>query len=151
MKKSKIIITIVLCSVIASYMILPMDAKADATTLAEFRAEVEQYTNELESNQNQVAKNDEEVAKIKEKITDIETQMDTIVEDISTLQTEIEQSNQEIEEKSEESKKIIEYYQLANGENAYLEYAFGATDITDMIYRMSVVEQLTEYNDQIMN
>ena len=151
MKKSKIIITIVLCSVIASYTILPMDAKADATTLAEFRAEVEQYTNELESNQNQVAKNDEEVAKIKEKITDIETQMDTIVEDISTLQTEIEQSNQEIEEKSEESKKIIEYYQLANGENAYLEYAFGATDITDMIYRMSVVEQLTEYNDQIMN
>ena len=27
---------------------------------------------------------------------------------------------------------------------------FGATSITDMIYRMSVVEQLTEYNDNLM-
>ena len=27
---------------------------------------------------------------------------------------------------------------------------FGAETITDMIYRMSIVEQLTEYNDKIM-
>ena len=44
----------------------------------------------------------------------------------------------------------MEYYQIANGNNAYLEYAFGAETITDMIYRMSIVEQLTEYNDKIM-
>ena len=38
------------------------------------------------------------------------------------------ESEKEIQRKSEESKNIISYYQVANGENAYLEYAFGATD-----------------------
>ena len=151
MKKHKIIALLAITSVIASYIILPMDTKAEATTLAEFRAEVEKYTSELEEKQNKVAKNDKEVAEIKERINEIEKELDNIVDEISTLQTEIDESNQEIKEKSEESKKILEYYQLANGENAYLEYAFGATSITEMIYRMSVVEQLTEYNDKVMN
>lgn len=71
--------------------------------------------------------------------------------EIANLEKEIEESNKQIEKKSEESKQIMTYYQIANGENAYLEYAFGATTITDMIYRMSIVEQLTEYNKQIMN
>ena len=44
----------------------------------------------------------------------------------------------------------MEYYQISNGENSYLEYTFGAKTITDMIYRFSIVEQLTEYNSQIM-
>ena len=44
----------------------------------------------------------------------------------------------------------MEYYQVENGTNAYLEYVFGATSITDMVYRMSVAEQLTDYNDKIM-
>lgn len=150
MKKYKIISFLVLISIIASYIILPMDAQASANTLAEFRAEVEKYTADLQAKQDKVAKNDKEVAEIKARIAEIEAELDKIVEEIGTLQTEIDQSNQEIKEKSEESKKIIEYYQMANGENVYLEYAFGATSITDMIYRMSVVEQLTEYNDNIM-
>lgn len=149
--KKKIIALLVITSIIASYIILPMDAYADSSTLAGFRAEVEQYTAELQEKQDKVAKNDQEVAEIKARISEIENELDTIVEEIGTLQVEIDKSNQEIKEKSEESKKIIEYYQVANGENAYLEYAFGATDITDMIYRMSVVEQLTEYNDKVMN
>ncbi len=150
MKKSKYIIVLILVSALVFNIILPMDTKAQANTVKEFEEEVEKYTKELEEKQNKVAKNDKEVAEIKQRISEIESEMDTIVEDIGNLEIEIEKSNQEIEEKSEESKKIIEYYQLANGENAYLEYAFGATDITDMIYRMSVVEQLTEYNDNIM-
>ena len=131
--KKKIIALSVITSIIASYIILPMDAYADSSTLAGFRAEVEQYTAELQEKQDKVAKNDQEVAEIKARISEIENELDTIVEEIGTLQVEIDKSNQEIKEKSEESKKIIEYYQVANGENAYLEYAFGATDITDMI------------------
>ena len=66
------------------------------------------------------------------------------------MEEEIEKNNEEIEKKKKESKKLMEYYQISNGENVYLEYAFGATDITDMIYRLSIVEQLTDYNDRVM-
>ena len=66
-------------------------------------------------------------------------------------QKEIEEYNEKIKEKSLETKELFQYLQIANGENAYLEYAFGAHDITDMIYRMSLVEQLTEYNDKMIS
>ena len=133
---------------LVSLFALPIEASAK--TIAQFEAEVEQYTAQLQEKKNKLAKNDEEVAEIKRKIANIEDQIATAEREIKELQEEIDKSNKEIEKKSEESKKIIEYYQISNGNNAYLEYAFGATDITDMVYRMSIVEQLTDYNDKVM-
>ena len=144
----KIVAGIVVLSLIVSYTILPIDTSAK--TISQFEAEVAKYTADLEAKKNKVAKNDREVAQIKQKIKNIQAQMIKAERDIKTLQSEIDESNRKIKKKSEESKKIMEYYQISNGENVYLEYAFGATSITDMIYRMSVVEQLTEYNNQVM-
>lgn len=148
MKIKKIVISIIVLSLTVSYTILPIDTKAK--TIKQFEDEINKYTQELQEKKDKIAKNDAEVAEIKKKIANLESQITKAEQDIESLQQEIDKSNEEIKKKSEESKKIMEYYQIANGENAYLEYAFGATSITDMIYRMSVVEQLTEYNDKIM-
>ncbi len=145
-EKSLIIIAILL--VIVSFIALPTDTIAK--TIQEFEAEVSKYTKELENKKANLAKNDKEVEEIMQKISSIETQIKETEAEIERLQKEIEESEQEIAKKSEESKNIISYYQIANGENSYLEYAFGANDITDMIYRLSIVEQLTEYNNKIM-
>ena len=145
MKKLKKILILLL---IVSLVALPIDTKAK--TISEFEQEVATYTKQLQEKKDKIAKNDAEVAEIKKKIANIEAQIAQAQEEIEQLQREIDESNREIEKKTEESKKIMEYYQISNGENAYLEYAFGANDITDMIYRMSIVEQLTEYNDKIM-
>ena len=146
--KNKLLISFTICLMLVSLFALPIEARAK--TIAQFEAEVEQYTAQLQEKKNKLAKNDEEVAEIKRKIANIEDQIATAEREIKELQEEIDKSNKEIEKKSEESKKIIEYYQISNGNNAYLEYAFGATDITDMVYRMSIVEQLTDYNDKVM-
>ncbi len=124
--------------------------QVSAQTIREFEAEVNRYTKELQEKKNKLAKNQAEVEEIKQKIMETNNQIQEAEDKIASLEKEIEESNKEIKEKDKESKKIIEYYQVANGENAYLEYAFGANDITDMVYRMSVVEQLMEYNDKIM-
>lgn len=144
-KKESILLIIVL---LVSLIALPMNTSAK--TIAQFEAEVQKYTAELKEKQSNLAKNQAEVKQILSKIKSIESQITAAETEIKKLQVEIEQSNEEIKKKSEESKNIIEYYQISNGENIYLEYAFGATDITDMIYRMSIVEQLTDYNDKIM-
>ena len=146
MKKKWIVLGMVV--LLISYVALPKDI--EAKTIQQFEAEVEKYTKELEEKQANLVRNDEEIAAITKKIQGIEAQIKEAEDEIKRLQEEIEKSEEEIKKKSEESKSIISYYQIANGENAYLEYAFGATDITDMIYRLSVVEQLTEYNDKIM-
>ena len=147
MIKKVVVISLVL-TVLVSCIILPVDTKAK--TISQFEAEVAKYTADLEAKKNKVAKNDKEVAEIKQKIKNIQAQMIKAERDIKALQREIDESNRKIKKKTEESKKIMEYYQISNGENVYLEYAFGATSITDMIYRMSVVEQLTEYNNKVM-
>ncbi len=147
-KKSIALFSIAIMSI--GMISVPTETKAKAQTLAEFEAEVKKYTQELQEKKDKVAKNDAEVAEIKKKITNIESQIKQAETDIANLEQEIKKNEEEIVAKKEESKKIMEYYQIANGDNAYLEYAFGSTSITDMIYRMSVVEQLTEYNDQVM-
>ena len=146
--KKKIIVSILIIIIVFTTIALPVETQAQ--TIREFESEVERYTKELEDKKSKIAKNDAEVAEIKRKIASIENQITEAEKEITALEEEIDKSNKELQEKTEESKKIIEYYQISNGDNAYLEYAFGASSITDMIYRMSIVEQLTEYNDKIM-
>ncbi len=148
MKKTKIISVTIIIALLMTFVALPINTSAK--TIKQFEEEVAKYTKELQDKKDNLAKNDAEIAEIRSKISSIEKQISAAEEEINTLQEEIEKSNEEIKEKGEESKKIIEYYQISNGDNAYLEYAFGATDITDMIYRLSVVEQLTEYNDNLI-
>lgn len=148
MKHKRIVILATIVLSVVSFIALPVET--NAKTLAQFEAEVEQYKQQLQAKKDQIALNDAEVAKIQKKINNIKAQIKQAEEEFIKLQEEIDESNREIKRKSEESKHIIEYYQIANGENSYLEYVFGATSITDMIYRMSVVEQLTEYNDNLM-
>ena len=148
MKKTKIVSVTIIIALLMTLVALPINTSAK--TIKQFEEEVAKYTKELQDKKDNLAKNDAEIAQIRSKISSIEKQIATAEEEINSLQDEIEKSNEEIKVKGEESKRIIEYYQISNGDNAYLEYAFGATDITDMIYRLSVVEQLTEYNDNLI-
>jgi peptidoglycan hydrolase CwlO-like protein len=145
---NKLLIITTIIVVLVSFFALPIDTSAK--TIQEFEAEVEKYTKDLQDRKAKIATNEEEIRKIKNRIAEIERTIAATEEEIKVLQQEIEECEKEIAQKSEESKNIISYYQISNGENAYLEYAFGAEDITDMIYRLSIVEQLTEYNDKIM-
>ena len=124
--------------------------RVNATTLREYEEALEKYRNELNETNNQISISRKELEEIQKKIADIDKQISDAIAEVERLEAEIEKNNQEIKEKKEESKRLMEYYQIANGDNIYLEYAFGATDITDMIYRLSIVEQLTDYNDRVM-
>ena len=145
MKKISSVILLILLAV----FIIPVNT--NAKTLKQLEDEVNKFTADLESKNNQIAANDAEVAEIKQKIADYENQISSIKSETEVLEQEIEESNNEIAEKSEQSKSLFQYLQVSEGENAYLEYIFGATDVTDMVYRMAIVEQLTESNDQVMD
>ena len=143
MKKIKVLIVLLIT-------ILLIPQTTNATTLQEYEDQVVKYHNELNDKNNQISASKKELEEEKQKRSDYEKQIKDTEEEIKRLEEEIEKNNEEIEKKKKETKKLMEYYQISNGENVYLEYAFGATDITDMIYRLSIVEQLTDYNDRIM-
>ena len=148
MKKKNKIVILPLMIFTLTIGFLPINASAK--TITDFENEINKFTKDLEEKEAKIAKNDAEVAEIKKRINEIESQIQKIEQEANELQEEIERSNQEIAEKSEQSKSLFQYLQVSEGENAYLEYVFGATSVTDMVYRMAIVEQLTEYNNQIM-
>lgn len=132
-----------------SIIVLCFPFLVNATTLKEYEDKVEKYTAELRDKKNQIAKNDEEIAQIESRIQNIKNQIKEAGIEMERLQAQIDKSNEEIDKKQDEIKRIIKYYQLSSSGNSYIEYILGAESVTDMIYRFSVSEQLTSYNDKM--
>lgn len=70
---------------------------------------------------------------------------------IKKLNDEIQELNDLTIQKDLEIKEVLHFLQIASGESVYLEYIFGAKDITDLIYRVAISEQLVKYNDKLID
>ena len=124
--------------------------KVYGKTINQIEKEIRDYKNQISNNQNAQKLSEKEIQTINSNIAllDAEIKMGEI--DIVNLINEIDKMNKEIEEKRKEMEKILNFFQLSNGEDSYLEYTFGAADFTDFIYRSAVTEQLTNYNKKLI-
>ena len=143
-------ILLVLILLIVNFSV-PTKEIAQAKTLRDLKEELAQYEKELAAGEEQKRLTEQEIANKKASIEAINVEISTISNEIVNLNKEIEELNIEILEKEQEIKDIINYYQLSSSESAYLEYVFEATDFTDFIYRMAIAEQLSEYNDKLVD
>lgn len=134
---------------IISICIVILPSRAYATTLGDYEAKLQQFKNEAAANQAAINKTQAEITATNNEIANIKNEMQNLAAEVVKLKDEIVQYNEEIKEKSLQTKEIFEYFQMSSGENIYLEYAFGAETITDLIYRMAIVEQMTEYNNKV--
>lgn len=145
--KKKINLFLCLCMVITIIYPRPIHAE----TLQDYIDKVNKYTKELQDKKDKIASNDAEVKKIQIEIANIETQMEKIKNEQKLLQEAIEKNNQEIKNKEKETKNLVHYAQVSEGNNFYLDYVFGADNLTDMVYRMALVEQISSYNEKVVN
>lgn len=129
--------------------VLPLNVHAE--TLQDYIDKVNKYTKELQDKKDKIAANDAEVKKIQGEITDIEAQIENIKKEQESLQEAIKKNNQKIKEKEKETKSLVQYAQVSAGDNFYLDYVFGADNLTDMMYRMALVEQISAYNEKIVD
>ena len=121
---------------------------ASATTLKEYEDKVAQYESDLASKKAKLEENERKMKEIKARVAGISEQITQIQKDMTQIEKDIELSNKKIKEKDKEIKSFVSYLQVVNsGSDVYLKYIFGADSITNMIYRFSVVEQMTDYND----
>lgn len=122
-----------------------------AITLGEYEKKLNSYIAQANANKAAINKTESEIRSANNNISNIQQEMKDMLREVETLRQQVSQFNDEIKAKDVETKKIIEYYQLSqSGNNSAFEYAFGANDITDLIYRLSIVEQLIEYNNNKM-
>ena len=123
----------------------------EAKTLGDLKAELEKSKQDYINTKKEQQNTENKMVNINSNIKKAQSDMEKAGNDIEQLNKDIDKLNQDIEDKTNEIKNIISFYQVSNGDSAYLEYVFGANDFTDMIYRGAVVEELSKYNDELIN
>lgn len=139
-----------LCVAVAVIPMLTIPSHTSAKTLRDLTNEVNKAQSKAQENKNNIQLTESQMATVKNEIEAIYKDIDRIQKEIEQKNKEIQQLQVKIEQKKEESKNLFRFLQISSGESVYLEYIFGAKDFTDFIYRVSEVEQLTKYNDQVM-
>lgn len=136
--------------VIMAMMFIP-SYKVEAKTLGQLKNELAELERKYEENENKRELTENEIKAVNNEISSILASISQIKNDIKKSEDDIIASQKEIEEKSNETDELLKFLQVSNGENVYLEYLFEADSYTDFIYRYSIVSQLTDYNNKLMN
>lgn len=144
MKKINKFITIFL-------LILIIPINANAKTLGQLKKEYNALEQKYNAKKNQIKQNEQQTSSAKARIQSIYGEIAQAESDIKKKNEEIVKLNNDIESKQEEISDLMRFIQVSEGESTYLEYIFKAKSITDFIYRLSVTEQLTTYNNKLID
>lgn len=150
MKKLICGLSLILISCILLYS-HPQSVAGEAKTLQDLYNYLNSVEAELKAKQNDKALTEKKINEIKNNMIKIGLDIQDTEAAIAKLKEEITNLNNDITKKDNEIKKIMSYVQLTNGDNVYLEYIFGAQTLNDFVYRMSIAEQITSYNNRMID
>jgi len=149
-KMLKYVVNMVIVVMLLLSNLIPV-GESNAKTLRDLKQELAQMEKEVSDNQNEQTLTETQINETYASIASINASIEQIHVEVGELNLQIEELNAQIERMDKEIKDIMVFFQISNGESAYLEYIFGAKTFTDFIYRSAVVEQLTIYNQQLMD
>ena len=134
--------------VLISILLLLPTMNIEAATLQDYKDKLNKYIQENKENQASINQTEGQITASNKEIQNIKAEINKMTEEIEQMKLDSIEYGNQISDKKIESKEVLAYYQIADGKNLYLEYAFGAETITDLIYRTAVVEQLIDYNEK---
>ena len=132
------------------FLLLFIPTFVDAKTLNDYYNELAKLQAEYNANKNNKNLTEKQMTQLKSDINTINNSITIIRKDIKKAEADIDESNKKIDNKKLETDGLIQFLQISNGGNIYLEYLFDAENYTDFIYRYEVVKQLTNYNSGLI-
>lgn len=123
----------------------------NAISLKDYRIQYEKDLAKYNSSNNKQNEAKNKIKDLQNDIGNVSNNIDKYQKEIDESKDKIEQLNKEIEVKKKEIDNLLSFMQVSDGDNVYLEYIFGASSFTDFIYRSAIVEQLTKYNDELVD
>ncbi len=142
-KKIKILVFLLLMMMFSSNI--------KAITLQDYYNQLADLQVKYNTNKNNKNLTENEINKLNNEISSISNTIEVTRKDIKKAEEDIEQSKSDIESKKTETDGLIQFLQVSNGGNLYLEYLFDAENYTEFIYRYEVVKQLTNYNSDLID
>ncbi len=147
-KASKILFTILVTFLLASNVFAATSGKTSLKDLKDKLAKEQATVNQIATKQKQVQAN---IKKIEKELDATADEIDKCENDIKVSKEKVIELETEIKNKQLEIDNLLNFLQVSDGDNVYLEYIFKAKSFTDFIYRTAVVEQLTKYNDELID
>ena len=126
--------------------------KVNALTLRQLYNELSALEKSYNAAKSRASMSQAELKNIKASIANTEAEIKNAQQQIIQAENEIQKSEAEIAKKKDETNQMLLYLQLMNSRgDSMLEYVMDADNYTDFIYRYSVVTQMSDYNQGLMN
>lgn len=123
-----------------------------ATTLQDLYDDLSALEKSYSAAKDKANMTQKELNNLKVSISSTEAEINRAQSEITQAEKDIVSSEAEIDKKKEETNQLLLYLQLTSSKgNSMLEYIFEADDYTDFIYRYSVVTQMSDYNQGLVD
>ena len=124
---------------------------AKANTLRALKNDLSNLEAQKRKNDNAKKQTEGQINQSKQGIYSSQNEIENNRGKIAEAKVKIAESKIEISNQQAAMQEVIAAYQLADGNNEYLEYVFAAENVTDLVYRFSVSEQLIEWQKTEIN
>lgn len=115
-------------------------------------SKVESYRKQVETvSANLNNKEQKDVEELQSSIESLEEKIESSEEKIVECQSNISATQQKIEEKEDLLKDRMYDTQEYNNSNSYIDYIFGAKNFSDFLSRVSGINEITEYDRELIN
>lgn len=132
-------------------LLIPItNVNAKEKTLGEWKKELNRVEKELAETNSKKNQTQNDINATNKKINSIYSQVEKINSDIENKTKESEKLEKDIEKKNKETEDLMRYYQKSSSGSAMIEYIMGAKSITDLVYRLSITEQISNYNKKVV-
>ena len=143
------LIVLLIVGLFAPLFMEPVNA-AKANTLGYYEEKLAQYKKQAEENRKALNKTQSEINYAQNQIEKLKKETLDLAEEVKKLNLEIDGYSDDIKNKILESKQLLEYFQLTDTKNIYLEYVFKAESVTEFIDRSFMVKEIVNYNTKIV-
>lgn len=129
----------------------PVEVHAKTETLGDLKNELTALKNKKAKQDNEKKKTQSEINANKAKAEAAAIEMDKAKLEIANLREEIAKNDEEIAKLKEDTESILTYYQELENENIFASFITGASSMTDLVMRLDLINELTDYNESELN
>ena len=132
-------------------LILLIPFNVHAETIAQKRKDIANLKAKYQAQQSAKKKAQNNISSDQQSIKNKESEINSNQQKLTDAENESAELTKEIADGKKEISNIMEAYQVAQGDNVYLEYVFEATSYEDLVYRYAVMEQVMSYMKDKIN
>jgi len=123
---------------------------SNAETIRGLKTKLDKLLKEHQKKTEIIKQTESQINTTKKNISKIYNDMEYISLELIRIADEIVELGNDIKEKDTQLKELMKAYQTTTEGSFYIEYIFGAETIEDFIYRFSITEQISKYNNDLI-